>query len=113
MLKLQSGRFDKPDRLFKSILDDWTNVMENPTSVKQLIPQFYQKDISFLKNLLNLDLGVTQNKKRVKDVELPPWAKGDPRLFLKLMRDALQSDYVSDNLHFWIDIIFGYKQRGQ
>ena len=68
MLKLQSGRFDKPDRLFKSILDDWTNVMENPTSVKQLIPQFYQKDISFLKNLLNLDLGVTQNKKRVKDV---------------------------------------------
>ncbi len=38
MLKLQSGRFDKPDRLFKSIQDDWTNVMENPTSVKELIP---------------------------------------------------------------------------
>jgi factor associated with neutral sphingomyelinase activation len=27
MLKLQSGRFDKPDRLFKSIKDDWQNVM--------------------------------------------------------------------------------------
>ena len=27
MLKLQSGRFDKPDRLFKSIKDDWYNVM--------------------------------------------------------------------------------------
>lgn len=26
MLKLQSGRFDKPDRLFKSISGDWTNV---------------------------------------------------------------------------------------
>lgn len=49
------------------------------------------KDISFLKNYQNLDLGVTQNKKRVKDVELPPWAKGDPRFFLKTMRDALES----------------------
>jgi hypothetical protein len=43
-------------------------------------------DASFLKNILNLDLGVTQSKKRVKDVELPPWAKSDPRLFLKIMR---------------------------
>ena len=34
MLKLQSGRFDKADRLFKSIKDDWRNVMENPTSLK-------------------------------------------------------------------------------
>jgi len=47
------------------------------------------KDISFLKNLQSLDLGVTQNKKRVKDVELPPWARGDPRLYLKIMKDAL------------------------
>jgi factor associated with neutral sphingomyelinase activation len=25
MLKLQGGKFDKPDRLFKSIEDDWRN----------------------------------------------------------------------------------------
>lgn len=44
---------------------------------------------------------------------LPPWAKGDPREFIRLHRAALESDYVSEHLHEWIDLIFGYKQRGQ
>lgn len=78
MLKLQSGRFDKPDRLFKCIKDDWTNVMENPTSLKELIPEFYQDDPSFLTNYQGLDLGVRQNKKRVGDVRMPNWAKDSP-----------------------------------
>ena len=82
MLKLQSGKFDKPDRLFKSIKGDWKNVMNNPTSLKQMIPEFYQTDSSFLLNLLNLDLGVRQNKKKVGDVKLPKWANGDPNKFL-------------------------------
>lgn len=50
---------------------------------------------------------------QVGDVVLPPWAKGSTREFIRMHREALESDYVSENLHHWIDLIFGYKQRGK
>ena len=46
------------------------------------------------------------------DVELPPWAD-DARDFVQKMRDALESDHVSEHLHEWIDLIFGFKQKGE
>lgn len=50
---------------------------------------------------------------QVGDVILPPWANGSAREFIRKHREALESDYVSENLHHWIDLIFGYKQRGK
>ncbi|KCV71249.1 hypothetical protein H696_02199 [Fonticula alba] len=46
------------------------------------------------------------------DVELPPWAHGSPEQFIRIHRAALESDIVSSQLHLWIDLIFGFKQRG-
>ncbi|EGR33579.1 neutral sphingomyelinase activation associated factor, putative [Ichthyophthirius multifiliis] len=112
MLKLQSGKFDKPDRLFKSIKGDWRNVMQNPTSLKELIPQFFGEDDSFLINYKELNFGIRQNGKKVDHVKLPKWAKNDAKLFLKIQKEALEHDIVSAQLHHWIDLIFGYKQRG-
>ncbi len=48
-----------------------------------------------------------QSGDRVHDVELPPWAN-DAYDFIFQHREALESDYVSLNLHEWIDLIFGY-----
>lgn len=45
------------------------------------------------------------------DVQLPPWASS-PEEFIRLHRMALESEFVSCQLHQWIDLIFGYKQRG-
>ncbi|XP_073085666.1 protein FAN isoform X2 [Manis javanica] len=111
MLCLQNGRFDNADRMFNSIAETWRNCLDGATDFKELIPEFYGDDVSFLVNSLKLDLGKRQGGQMVDDVELPPWAQS-PEDFLKKSRDALESNYVSEHLHEWIDLIFGYKQKG-
>jgi hypothetical protein len=44
---------------------------------------------------------------QIGNVELPLWAKNNPFEFIRLHQEALESDYVSNNLHNWIDLIFG------
>ena len=45
------------------------------------------------------------------DVCLPRWAT-TPEDFIYKHRKALESEHVSLALHAWIDLIFGYKQKG-
>ena len=108
---MQDGRFDKTDRIFDSMEMCYKGVTSNQSDVKELIPEFFYCS-EFLQNPNNIDLGVTQgdNPKKLGDVGLPPWAK-TAKDFVRLNRMALESEYVSANLHHWIDLIFGYKQR--
>lgn len=63
--------------------------------------------------IFRLDLGILQGTSyEIGDVALPPWAEGSAENFIYFHRKALESDYVSENLHNWIDLIFGYKQKG-
>ena len=109
MIKFQGGRYDNPNRLFKGIKKEWESSLNNPGNVKELIPEFYMDNPAFLTNQLRLDLGVRSNGKRVDDIKLPKWASS-PAEYLAKNREALESDYVSQNLHSWIDLIFGAKQ---
>ncbi|XP_027039728.1 protein FAN-like [Pocillopora damicornis] len=111
MLCLQGGKFDQPDRLFNSIAETWENVLTGHADVKELIPEFFHSSGEFLLNSQSLPLGCKQDKTKVMDVELPAWAK-DPGDFIRKNREALECPYVSEKLHNWIDLIFGYKQRG-
>jgi hypothetical protein len=113
-LLLQGGKFDHADRLFDSIERAWLSASrENMTDVRELTPEFYYLP-EFLTNTNGYDFGAKQGSgELVGDVKLPPWAKGDPHVFIAKNREALESSYVSERLHQWVDLVFGYKQRGE
>jgi hypothetical protein len=92
--------------------------------VKELIPEFFYLP-DFLVNANKFDFGLKQNgvvrvgsmlvahPKALDDVVLPPWAHNDPHEFVRINRQALESEHVSSHLHEWIDLVFGYKQQGE
>lgn len=82
---------------------------EYPSSMQRLyqwtpdecIPEFYSDPRIF-----------TSLHSEMSDLALPHWVTS-PEEFISLHRDALESDCVSQQLHHWIDITFGYKLSGQ
>uniref|UniRef100_A0A8B9FLU3 Lipopolysaccharide-responsive and beige-like anchor protein n=1 Tax=Amazona collaria TaxID=241587 RepID=A0A8B9FLU3_9PSIT len=109
-LNLQGGKFDHADRTFSSVSRAWRNSQRDTSDIKELIPEFYYLPEIFV-NSNNYNLGVMDDGTVVSDVELPPWAK-TPEEFVRINRLALESEFVSCQLHQWIDLIFGYKQQG-
>ncbi|XP_046885311.1 lysosomal-trafficking regulator isoform X3 [Hypomesus transpacificus] len=112
-LAYQDQSFDIPDRTFHSMNTTWRlSSYESMTDVKELIPEFFYLP-EFLVNREGFDFGVRQNSERVNHVNLPPWARNDPRLFVLIHRQALESEQVSQTLSQWIDLVFGLKQKGK
>ncbi|XP_037920089.1 neurobeachin isoform X13 [Hermetia illucens] len=109
-LAMQGGKFDYPDRLFSSVSLSWKNCQRDTSDVKELIPEWYFLPEMFY-NSSGYRLGTREDGTLVNDVELPPWAKTAEE-FVRINRMALESEFVSCQLHQWIDLIFGYKQRG-
>ena len=109
-MNIQNGHFDVPDRLFSSIPRAWEHNTTMLSEVKELTPEWFTLP-EFLRNVNGYEFGKMQSNESVGDVELPPWASS-PEDFIRINREALESDYVSAHLHEWIDLIFGYKQRG-
>ncbi|XP_077576978.1 neurobeachin-like protein 2 isoform X3 [Stigmatopora nigra] len=109
-IQLQSGRFDCADRQFHSVAAAWQ--ARSLADVKELIPEFFYFP-EILQNMNGFDLGSLQiSQDSVEDVLLPRWASSRED-FIRKHRKALESEHVSCHLHQWIDLIFGFKQRGE
>eukprot|EP00760_Papus_ankaliazontas_P034651 PhM_4_TR7340/c0_g1_i1/m.48938 len=109
----QGGHLDIADRLFHDMYETWKNCSSRSSAdVKELIPEFYSRGF-FLKNVNNTDLGTRADDIQMGDVVLPAWARNDVDRFVLTLRAALEHDIVSTQVASWVDLVFGYKQRGE
>ncbi|KEG13324.1 neurobeachin/beige-like protein [Trypanosoma grayi] len=104
-----NSKLDDADRVFDSMATAYT--ISTGKDVKEMLPEFYCLPDMFV-NFNHIPFGTKQDGDIVNDVQLPPWASA-PRELTQMLRQALESRYTSENLHSWIDLTFGYKQRGK
>ncbi|OEL12775.1 Protein GFS12 [Dichanthelium oligosanthes] len=98
-----------PKTILRSAVRSVYEPNEYPSSMQRLyqwtpdecIPEFYSDPRIF-----------ASLHSEMSDLALPSWATSTED-FICLHRDALESDRVSQQLHHWIDITFGYKLSGE
>ncbi|PPD98676.1 hypothetical protein GOBAR_DD04305 [Gossypium barbadense] len=110
-IQMQGRNFGQADRVFSDVAATWKGVLEDMSDVKELVPElFYLPEM--LTNEKSIGFGTKQSGGKLGSVKLPPWAE-NPVDFIRKHRMALESEHVSAHLHEWVDLIFGYKQRGK
>ena len=107
-IELQGNNFDDQNRMFRSIPKTFECSSTQETDIRELIPEFYYLPEMFL-NINNLNLGFDD---KINDVILPPWSD-NPYEFVFKLKQYLEFEEVSTNINKWIDLIFGFKQKGK
>ena len=57
-------------------------------------------------------LGISSKGVSVNEVELPGWAKNEHD-FVRVHRECLESKHVARKLRYWVDLLFGSKQKDE
>ena len=112
-LEIQGGIFDSADRLFIGTKE--LSSLEDKN--QELIPLLFTLPELYI-NTNNFNFGKMLNNSNkeisnvVNDFILPKWSEDDPRKFTLVFKKVLESKKISQNLNYWIDLIFGYKMFG-
>ncbi|MCQ2820200.1 MAG: hypothetical protein MJ252_23285, partial [archaeon] len=111
-IELQGNKFDQSDRLFLEVKNSFVCATEGKCDLREVIGEFYYLPEMFL-NMNHLNLGQKEDGAWVEDVVCPTWSDNNAYKFTSILRTALESDYASQNIGKWIDLIFGSKQQGK
>ena len=137
MIEIQGSGFDCPERLFINLQKSFYSAATEKSDLREIIPELFtipelflninnfnfgkiegendekeenlEKKIKNNENLI-IDLDEGKNKKQVEEVKLPSWCKDNPYYFVEKNRILFESNNL--NINPWIDLIFGYLQRG-
>ena len=113
-----NGHFCQASKIFASIRKEFNIVTSLENDFRELIPEFFYSP-DFLINTNHFNIGDNSG-----NVELPKWVFGNNKNidirspyeaayeFVYINRKALESEFVSQHLNEWIDLIWGDKQNG-
>ena len=108
-IEIQGVGFDCPERLFLNLQNSQTSSMSEKGDLREIIPEFFSLPELFI-NINKLNMG-QRNNEYVEDVTLPTWCLNNPYIFVENYRGLLECGYL--NINSWIDLIFGFYQRGK
>ena len=107
-IKVNDG-LDNPDRIFYSFADQWTSLTSDKQNNCELTPEFFYLPEIFRNHNL-ASLGRSRSNIPVNEVTLPRWAANEHD-FVRVHREMLESKHVARTIRFWIDMLFGVRQR--
>ena len=108
-IEIQGVGFDCADRLFINFQSSQTSSISEKGDLREIIPEFFSLPELFI-NINGLNMG-KRHDEFVNDVTLPTWCANNPFLLIENYRGLLECGYL--NINSWVDLVFGYYQRGK
>ena len=112
MIEIQGDGFDCAERLFLDFQKSFNNAMSEKGDLRELIPEIFTLPELFI-NINKLDFGkikIEDKETIINNVNLPEWCYKNPYFFTQILREIFELPML--NFNPWIDLTFGYTQKG-